>query len=340
MQRITTFDLARGFMVLLTPAVHVMMLYGNKQVQQSLPGYIFLFIAECTGAQLSMLLMGVLFSFSKRPRLTRGLHLFLLGYALNFFTFVLPFGLNLLPDTFLQDHGQFDKNSSISFFIFSGNIFHFAGIAWIILYFIFHSRYYPYRALYFVVAILFLSPMFWDIHTGISIVDYYFTFIGGHPPHNYFPLIPWLVFPLTGLSLGYFIKKKPITFRVAGWTGFALIFISFCFPSTTYSNEWPSFYRTKMPDTIFHLGIILLWLVTFNWLSFKIPSNPIFRFLTFCSRNITAIYLIQGIIIYWCLPLAGYQTNSLQSTIYWVLGATIITMLITYLMNDVQFLRF
>jgi hypothetical protein len=334
MQRILTFDLARGIMVFLFPSVHVLMLYGNREVQQSLPGYILVFIAECTGAQLSMLLMGILFSFSKRPRLKRGLHLIVLGYALNFCTCILLLGLNLLPDQFLHDHGQYDKSASISFFLFAGNIFHFAGIAWIILYFIFHLRYYPYRALYFSVAILFLSPMFWDIHTSISLFDYFFTLMGGHPPDIYFPLIPWLIFPLTGLTLGYFIKKKPTTIAVVGWVGCALILISFIFPSTIDNNEWLAFYRTKLPDTIFHLGFVFLWLALFRWINSKIPFNRLFQFFTFCSRNITVIFVIQEILIAGCLPLAGYQTNPLQSTLCWMAALTVITILITFLIKQ------
>lgn len=334
MQRIPSFDLARGFIVLLMPSVHVMMLYSNRDVQQSLPGHILLFIAECTGAQLLMLLMGVNFNFSKKISLQRALHLILIGYALNFFKFILPLGLNLLPDKFLHDLGQYDKSSSISFFLFLCDIFQFAGIAYVIFFFIFHSRYYPYRAICFTTPILFLSPMFWDIHTGIKFVDYFFTVIGGHPPSCYFPLIPWLIYPLTGLAIGYFIKKKPTTIRIVGWVGCVLIVISFCFPASVYNNEWIYFYRAKLPDTIFHLGFVLLWLALFNWINSKIPFSPVFQFLTFCSRNITVIYIIQGILTCWCLPLAGYQTNPFQSTLYWMAAITMISLLLTFLIKQ------
>ena len=66
MQRIQSLDLARGFTVLFMPSVHVVMLYSQPQVQQSLLGDILAFIAEGPGAQLFMLLMGVSFTFSSR----------------------------------------------------------------------------------------------------------------------------------------------------------------------------------------------------------------------------------------------------------------------------------
>jgi len=45
------------------------------------------------------------------------------------------------------------------------------------------------------------------VKTGFIFVDYILTLLGGHPPYVYFPVFPWIIYPLTGLSLGYYLKK-------------------------------------------------------------------------------------------------------------------------------------
>ncbi len=77
------------------------------------------------------------------------------------------------------------------------------------------------------------------------------------------------------------------------------------------------FYRTLPFETIAHIGIVLLAL--FGWKRMELfirLSLPIAQLLSFCSKHITSIYIIQWILICWLLPFIGYQTlNTFQSFI-------------------------
>jgi surface polysaccharide O-acyltransferase-like enzyme len=336
MQRIQSFDLARGFTVLMMPMIHVVMLYSTIPVQQSLLGDILGFIAEGPGAQLFMLLMGISFTFSKRITkqyvLQRAFYLLIAAYLLNFFKFIVPLGLGLMPENLLAELGLKNDFTALNFFLLIGDILHFAAIAYLILFFITRTRYYPYISLVLAIAIMWLSPYVWDVKTNTVFVDQLIILFNGHPPQTFFPAFPWLVYPLMGLTLGYLLKyaNQDYILKKTGISGIGIMVISFCFPATTTKTDWLPFYRTEPADTLFRLGFVLLWLAIFHWLYKKIPANPVSSLLTFCSKHITAIYIIQWILICWCMAFTGYLQLNFPQTICWMLAITIITLLLTY----------
>lgn len=339
MQRIHSFDLARGFTVLMMPMIHVVMLCSTIHVQHSLLGDILGFIAEGPGAQLFMLLMGVSFTFSKRITkqyvFQRAFYLLIAAYLLNFFKFIVPLGLGLMPKDLLTELNLQSDFNTVKFFLLIGDILHFAAIAYIILFFITRSKHYPFIAFALAIAIMFLSPYIWDVKTDIAFVDQLIILFNGHPPQTFFPVFPWLVYPLCGLTFGYLLKynNENYIIKKSGITGIGIMIISFCFPATTTKTEWLPFYRTEPADTLFHLGFVLLWLFIFHWVYKKIPANPLFNLLTFCSKHITAIYIIQWILICWCMTFTGYLQLNLQQSIIWLLAITTATLLLTKALN-------
>src|SRR5688572_14942512 len=306
MQRILSLDLARGFTVLVMPSIHVVMLYSLPAVQQSLLGDILTFIAEGPGAQLFMLLMGVSFVFSsginQRSVLQRTFLLLIAAYLLNFFKFIVPLGLGLMPENLLSELRLKNDFRAAVFLFLLGDILHFAAIAYLTLFFVFSFKHYPLWSALIAIAIIFLSPLAWDMKSGIIFIDYLLQLLGGHPPNVFFPVFPWLVYPMMGLCLGFFLKHSDTKFVFinAGWLG-AVFMIGACLFPPTPATEWLSFYRTQPADTIFHAGFVLSWLGVVHWLSRHVAANPFFALLVFCSRNITAIYIIQWIIIFWCM---------------------------------------
>lgn len=351
--RIISFDLARGFTVLIMPSIHVCMFYSTIPVQQSLLGDILGFIAEGPGAQLFMLLMGVFFALQLKPLSTaagggrqkkwfsqmtspvfkRALLLFIAAYALNILKFIIPLGLGLLPENLLMELQLKNDFTSVTFFLLIGDILHFAAIAYIILFILTRTRYYPYISLALAIAILFFSPYIWDVKTNIAFVDQLLNLFNGHPPQTFFPVFPWLVYPLIGLTLGYLLKQVNNNYllKKTGISGIGIMIISFCFPDTSHlTTDYLPFYRTEPADTLFHVGFVLVWLSIFHWLSKKIPPNHLFRLITFCSKNITSIYIIQWILICWCMAFTGYLQLNMTQTICWMTGITSITLLLTH----------
>ncbi len=339
MNRIQSFDFARGFTVLMMPMIHVVILYSKPQVQQSLLGDMLGFIAEGPGAQLFMLLMGVSFTFSKRISTTyvfkRAFYLLVAAYLLNFFKFILPLKLGFIPENLLAELALKNDSRASLFFLLIGDILHFAGVAYLVLYLISRIKHYQYWSVLIAIAIIFLSPYIWDLKTGIPFVDQLVILFNGHPPQTFFPVFPWLVYPLVGLSLGYFIKQYNHNsfLKRTGIFGVALVVVSLGFPATTTVTSWLPFYRTEPADTIFHIGFVLIWIAIVHWISRKIKDNPFFRLLSFCSRNITVIYLVQWIMICWCLAFTGYLQLNFWPTIAWMIGITTVTLLLTYVIK-------
>lgn len=309
------------------------MLYSKPDVQQSLLGTILGFIAEGPGAQLFMLLMGVFFKPEKA--LKRALMLFIAAYVLNIFKFVIPLLLGLMPENLLAELKLPDDYNSGLFFLQIGDILQFAAIAYIILYLIHKLKHYQYWSIGLLIAIMILSPVLWDLKTNITLLDKAILLFNGHPPQTFFPVLPWLVYPLAGLSIGYFLKKQEPNkiIKKLGLIGAITIVISLGLPKTTTVTAWLPFYRTEAPDTIFHLGFVLGWLFLVQWITKKVRPNPFFTLLTFCSKNITAIYLIQWIMICWCLAFTGYMQLNLLNSIIWMLLVTANTLLLTYALN-------
>lgn len=322
--RIQYLDLARGFIVLVMPSVHVVMLYSHPAVQQSLLGYILKFLAEGPGAQLFMLLMGASLKFSKTITAQKVVHrtmLLLVGaLALNTFKFCIPLKLGMLPHAFLEDFPL----SGIRFLLL-GDIFHFAAIAYPVTYFISRLNHYRLWAIGLAFTVMISAPYCWDIKTGNKIINLVLSYFTGGPPYVFFPVFPWLVYPLTGLAMARWLQSgKFITI------GMAIISFSLVLPATT---EFTSHYRTLPADTLFHTGIVLIWLALFHLLSKKIKSNIIFRILMFCSRNISSIYIIQWLLICWFFFIPGYLKLSLWPTLAWMMAITTTTLLLTHLLT-------
>lgn len=339
MQRIQSLDLARGLTVLFMPSIHVVMLYSQPQVQQSILGDILAFIAEGPGAQLFMLLMGVSFTFSSRinPQyvLQRAIILLLAAYALNILKFIVPLHFGWMPKDLMVGL-QLNDSTASPFFFLLGDILHFAAIAYVVLFLIYRIKHYATFAFLLAIAIMLLSPLFWDVKTEFVFVNYLLQLLGGHPPQVFFPVFPWLVYPLMGLALGYFLKEYDATrvLQKAGILGIIMMLFSCLFPYTQSPKEWLAFYRTKFPDTLFHLGLVLTWLFIFHWFSRKIAFNPLFELLIFCSKHITSIYLVQWLLIFWCIPIAGYQTLGFYPSFCWMANITVLTFLLAILFKQ------
>jgi len=308
MRRIRSLDLARGFTVLFITPVHVMLLYSQPHVQASPLGKLLAFIAEGPGAQLFMMLMGISFSLSSKQTsasvLKRTFILLVVAYALNVFKFVIPLALHIMPGG-LQDYLQINNNfEGYIHVLFLGDILHFAALALIILFFV--SRLHPFYAVLTACIVCFLAPHFWDLHSNNFLINYFFDLTGGQEPHIFFPLFPWLVYPLLGLAIGKYLHFKNML-----CIGVALIVLSFLFHSTDVS-----FYRTYPGGTIYHTGVVLVWLSGWDFVAKHISDNYFFKLLEYLSLHITKIYIIQWVLIMWILPVIGFQELNLVETFF------------------------
>jgi hypothetical protein len=319
MQRDLSLDLARGFTVLCIPAIHSLMAFSDPAVYDTWLGIPLEWIAQGPGAQLFMLLMGMGVAF-KSPRscitiIRRATLLLAAGYALNILKFGLPLLMNVLPygvqKTLLLSPGW----KGVLQAALIGDILHFAALAWIIICAMRRLTDYWFWSAVVAIIILFLSPLTWDIHSGHPVLAYTFSLLVGQPPRVFFPVFPWIIYPLIGLTIGTCWQRNPRTTAIrCGIIGIVLIITGQLYASIFDEHTVTGFYRTLPGETIWHVGIVLVTLFVWKRIANNLPPNPFFNLLQFCSRHITTLYLVQWVFICWLLPLAGYQTmNTLES---------------------------
>lgn len=283
------------------------------------------FLAEGPGAQLFMFIMGATIALSKtitgKKVFARTCCLALGALTLNLFKFCIPGQLELIPEAFLKDYPFTDMQ-----FLVLGDIFHFAAIAYPITYLVSKLPRYRVAALSLVILIIFISPFLWDLKTGINSIDRIFSYFNGQPPETFFPVLPWLVYPILGLIAGHYVESRRLMIF-----GLAILIVSLLFPATT---AYTTHYRTLPADTICHIGIVVIWLGIFHWLSRKIPPNYFFSLMIYCSRSISLIYIIQWLLIFWLFSIPGYLELSFWSSVAWMTGITCTTLLLTYIFQN------
>lgn len=328
MQRIKSIDLARGFTVLFIPLVHSVMVYCDQKDYDSIIVTILSFIAKWPGAQVFMLLMGVSFALTGQRNFKRvakrSIVLLVVGYALNALKFVIPYLFGGLPASFLH---EMNANSWVSLLV-TGDIFHFAALSLLILYVVKRLPEYPVIAILLSIAVCFGSAFWWDLCCNNFLLDHLLGLVSGAPPKVFFPLLPWIVYPLAGLAIGHYLKQCIVSTYVAlFFLGLAMFFIS----SSIYMSidVVGSFYRTGARDTLRHIGFVGVW-VSLSWIATVVfPDNGLFRFLTWCSKNITLIYVLQWPIVFWLVPFIGYQSLTVCEAVFIGVVITAVVFLLT-----------
>jgi hypothetical protein len=303
-----SIDFARGFTVLFIPAIHCVLAYSRPEVYETWLGIPLAFIAEGPGGQLFMMLMGMGVVFKKVPVksvLKKSGFLLLGGFGLNYLKFGILYNLDILPEGVVHDLQLGDGLNGLLDIFLIGDILHFAAIALLIISAIRRLNYYWYYAVVMALIIIFISPLCWDIFPG-----YPWRLIGGQPPLVFFPVFPWLVYPLIGLFVGHYWKKYPKgAADICGWLGVIMLVTGILWPFVFNESPSATFYRTYPGETIWHIGVVLLTLYAWKQLEKMLRAEVVIsQLLCFCSRHISFIYCLQWILICWLLPLIGYQT--------------------------------
>src|ERR1700683_2370100 len=145
MKKIPSFDLARGFTVLMIAPIHTVLLYSKLSVRETLMGNLMRFIAEGPGAQLFMLLMGVFFALQTQKKFftiyKRAFFLMHGAFLLNILKFVVPHFFGWLPDDLLRDLNIAPGIHGYVQLIMIGDILQFAALATLLLYIIYRVPY-------------------------------------------------------------------------------------------------------------------------------------------------------------------------------------------------------
>ena len=318
-ERIRALDLARGIAVVAMVATHSLSFTGSDDVTSSTPFKLVNMIVSIIAAPVFMFIMGVLQGFSSKSRtgknIIRGLLILGLGYLLNFFRGTLPVIVGLWTGSFSSpdlDHGPW-------YFMLDDDILQFAGLAMIVLAIL--RRLLPWPAAWWGLGAiaLFGSPFLWNIEISNSVFGHAISLFVGGRENAFFPVFPWIIFPLFGMAYGAVLKNAGdqrgffLKSAIAGVVLFSLGIGIMGFADHVHFHRFLSgMYRHgELPPIILltFIGFQGL-LLPFCWkITKQFPRFFMLSLLYYWSENVTVFYCIQWILIGWLcvfLPPLGW----------------------------------
>lgn len=319
-QRNAALDAAKGISLLSLPMIHSALMYGKPEIRNTKTGCLLAFIAEHAGANVFLLTMGVSIALGK-PRssvsiIERATRLLLQGYGLNFLKFVVPGALGLLPKQMLEDNGIPNDKEGLKQLLLTGDVLQLAALSQLACGFIRKSKQYRIIALLAAAAVVFGSQAIWNRSSG--------RLLAGKPPRAFFPVFPWMAYPLYGLAIGAVIKHQTARgYCILGASSVLVLLLAIRLGKKENSCLKENFYRQRPSGTLQHLGSAGLFV------SFCGTFQP-GRILSLLSRNITGNYMIQWVLVFWLLPLFGYAKLGMRKCIQAGAVNTTLTVLLTY----------
>lgn len=338
--RNATIDVARGIAVLTMPSIHAVLIYGKPDVQAGVLGSILGFLAEGIAAPVFMLLMGVSVMMGRQKSLMqifyRAAGLMGLGYLLNFLKFDIPILFGLMPPGFMLENNIPFGVKGLAQLFAMGDILQFASIGYFICSLIRRLKRYAIWAAFIGTMTTVLSPLLWQQpDSSKSLIGICYGLFSGQPPFDFFPVFPWITYPLIGLVIGYFLlrTKRINLYPALFMLGLALISIGMVVRPHEPSAWENDFYRLGPGGTLYHLGFAFVWLCFCQVLVSIFKLDRRYSFLTWSSKHITNIYIAQWTVVFWLLPVFGYQHLDLKACLFTMALTTVLALAVAYILS-------
>jgi len=316
--RNSTADLLKGIAVILMIQVHLTELFALQEIYDGTFGRISLFLGGPPAAPLFMLVMGYFAVYKSSPSkklLIRGIKLLGGGLLLN-----IGLNFNLLVSIFTGGYYYYLDPWK---YIFGADILPLAGLSLILFSLItriFKSSYIA----YFILAVVIVSvqpylPVFGS--DGHSWLLYINAFLWGNIEWSYFPLVPWIAYPLTGA--GFYYLQKSFSYRnekikmiyLFLWVIFIIFTIGY---GIKIASDLKIYYHH---NTLYYLWTIVFlsgFCILVEIINKKYNEKPVMYF-QWIGQNVTAAYVFQWIIIGNISP-AVYKTQDYPELIFWFAG--------------------
>nr|WP_199162938.1 heparan-alpha-glucosaminide N-acetyltransferase domain-containing protein [Elizabethkingia sp. ASV34] len=319
-KRILAIDVARGMSVILMIMVHTMLIYGSPTTQtNTVLGQVILWLGR--GTTMFLVSMGISFVLSKRqaPKsiCKRAVYILVIGYGMNILKFLVPeFIFGGLPEAFVSAYGL--KSGTLEtgvFFLLLGDILQLAGISLLVMGFINRFSKSKYVPLVIALAIISVSKELSGLRLGIVGLDYICDLLFSNQFNVYFPVFPWGAFILAGMFLGRWYKElegnQEVFFKKMLFVGLGFITIGgfLYLPDPEY--HFGDYYHLGPGGSFLLLGanFVLYWLISLVVHLYK-ENNNFFKLLTFCSKHVTSLYVIQWVLINWGIYVLGFWKYS------------------------------
>lgn len=295
--RTSTADLLKGIAVLLMIQVHILELFASNTIYNSSFGKILLFVGGPPVAPLFMVIMGYFIARSKKSPIQliiRGVKIFVLGMCLN-----IALNLNLIISV---NKGLYQID--LLPYIFGIDIFQFAGISIIIIATLKKALD---KNLIVVISLIILSAFLGHFLLSYipdsTILKYLSALFYGSSKWSYFPLFPWLSYPLTGILFYQLLRRFDVrrlnktTIKLL----FGILFVAFFAITARYAVSVSSDLSLYYHHGLFFVIWVILFLSFYSFFINEIDrlqeSAILFKYIKWLGKNVTIIYIIQWIII-------------------------------------------
>ena len=325
----------KGFAVFLIVPVHILETFIDYHGRESLFGKILLVLGGPVAVPIFMMVMGYFVALSKRTtvqNIFRGGLIFMMGILLNV-------GLNFHLLLKIKFGGlRFDPLQAI----FGVDIFYLAGLSIIILAILKTIKSGQQWIVFGMIFFVSVTTTYFNEILMVTDRNYLLPFIGGEYSWSYFPLFPWLTYPLIGFLfqkreawIKVFIEKNKIA-TIAILIAVVVPVVLFHQSGIETTIDLPQYYHHEFWFILWTLGVDILWVSMAWFVVMKFNEFPVFVFLRWLGRNITVFYIVQWLII-GNIATAIYQTQDLSRFGYWFGIIFTITIGLTLLYKKIKF---
>lgn len=295
--RVQLIDVLKGISVLLMIQVHIIELFATDTIFNSYLGKILLFVGGPPVAPLFVMIMGYFLAATKKTTaelIKRGLSIFCLGMLLNIalnFNLIISVYKGLLTNNLLP-------------YIFGIDILQFAGMAIIIIAVFKHIlQKNVWLTLISSVILAAFGNLFLNTIPPNSILKYSSALLYGSTSWSYFPLLPWLAYPLVGFSFYQLQQKYTLTALMRTKTTLLFVLLFSCF--IVFTGKYAITVSANLQAYYHHGVLFFLWVIIFlafyvyflNLTTNLIANNSIVYYLKWLGKHVTLIYVIQWLII-------------------------------------------
>lgn len=294
-KRFEIADLLKGIAVILMIQVHIIELFANVSIFDSKTGRFSLFLGGSFVAPVFLFVFGYFIAFSNQSnseQISRGFKIFFYGMLLNV---ALNFNLFIKHSV-----GQIEFD--IFPYLFGVDVLQCAGLSLIIITLI-KKVFYKNNVLAIALILFsaFLGGFLLHYKTDFIFLKYLSAFFYGSTTWSYFPVFPWIAYPLMGMiffkSKIYFkILSKPIVKILI-----CLLLLVFLFFTLNYaialSSNLNSYYHHGLTFFLWTMIFMAFYGFIINEVDIFLGQSFVFKYIKWLGQNVTAIYVIQWILI-------------------------------------------
>ncbi len=214
--------------------------------------------------------------------------------------------------------------------VFGVDILPLAGLSLIILGGLRKISKHPLFLLSVALLIVGLTPLINNVVDSFNTGNYISAFFGGYAEWSYFPIFPWLAYPLTGLAIHAFgLQRWKLIPRWGKGLILGVSVLGFIFGfrmGFDVSTVLPEYYHHNIVFFLWALSFIVIMVYVLSLMN--IEDKPLrVAFLSFMGKEVTLIYVIQWILIGNIAAWLGKETlfiGFLAWTLSFILGSALL----------------